>query len=163
MKEEIRKVYHCDFCKRVSTNRGAMVIHEKACKKNPANIPLCFGCYWFNESDWEETITYRDPETDMKRSVSIAVKTCKLTGNEMFWKLFGSKAKAVESKGWVRCPMQTGSCEGFLSFDEAKEIKKHLLESKPEYKKDIFYRIFSDVELTPEMVKKYRDEGTVSD
>lgn len=39
-----QKVYKCDFCGRLSLNKGAMTIHEINCKKNPKNCTDCASC-----------------------------------------------------------------------------------------------------------------------
>lgn len=44
MKTKIERVYHCEFCNKISINKGAMTWHEKKCKSNPNNQHSCFGC-----------------------------------------------------------------------------------------------------------------------
>jgi len=38
MKEKIKKVYYCDFCKRHTLTINSMVKHEKHCTLNPNRI-----------------------------------------------------------------------------------------------------------------------------
>ena len=44
MKKSIETVYRCDYCTKISKSAGAMIQHEKYCKKNPEFIHPCFMC-----------------------------------------------------------------------------------------------------------------------
>ena len=44
MKKENITIYSCEHCSKVSRYGGAIIAHEKSCKKNPANINACVGC-----------------------------------------------------------------------------------------------------------------------
>lgn len=44
MKKSIETVYKCDHCTKISKSAGAMIQHEKYCKKNPEFIHPCFMC-----------------------------------------------------------------------------------------------------------------------
>ena len=44
MKKSIETVYRCDHCTKISKSAGAMIQHEKYCKKNPEFIHPCFTC-----------------------------------------------------------------------------------------------------------------------
>ena len=39
-----KPVYKCDFCGKISLGKGAMVVHEMNCKKNPKNWVDCASC-----------------------------------------------------------------------------------------------------------------------
>lgn len=51
MKEELKTVYRCDYCKQTRFVKRAMEQHERFCMKNPDNVPMCFkganGCKHF--------------------------------------------------------------------------------------------------------------------
>lgn len=38
--------YKCDYCGKISSKAGAMMTHEKHCRKNPHNDNLCLRCGW---------------------------------------------------------------------------------------------------------------------
>lgn len=44
MKEETKKVYHCDFCKKILFLKHAMAKHETMCNNNPKNWDACINC-----------------------------------------------------------------------------------------------------------------------
>ena len=44
MKKSIETVYKCDHCTKISKPAGAMIQHEKYCKKNPEFMHPCFMC-----------------------------------------------------------------------------------------------------------------------
>lgn len=44
MKTDVRTVYHCEHCNKISLNKGAMTLHEDKCKRNPVNRAYCIGC-----------------------------------------------------------------------------------------------------------------------
>ena len=44
MKTDVRTVYHCEHCNKISLNKGAMTLHEDKCKRNPVNRSYCIGC-----------------------------------------------------------------------------------------------------------------------
>lgn len=41
---ENKPIYKCEYCSKVSLNKGAMVLHERACGKNPENHMMCSSC-----------------------------------------------------------------------------------------------------------------------
>ncbi len=44
MKIDVRTVYHCEHCKKISLSKGAMTLHEDKCRFNPLNRSYCIGC-----------------------------------------------------------------------------------------------------------------------
>lgn len=38
--------YKCDYCGKISSKAGAMMTHERHCRKNPHNDNLCLRCGW---------------------------------------------------------------------------------------------------------------------
>lgn len=53
MKTDVRTVYHCEHCNKISLNKGAMTLHEDKCKRNPVNRPYCIGCKHLTVEDIE--------------------------------------------------------------------------------------------------------------
>lgn len=41
---KIKEIYICEHCDRRYFRKHACLKHEPVCKKNPENIPACFGC-----------------------------------------------------------------------------------------------------------------------
>lgn len=50
------KVYKCEYCNRLSVNKGGMVRHEICCKRNPINKTPCASCKYLDKA-----IEYYDP------------------------------------------------------------------------------------------------------
>lgn len=53
MKTDVRTVYHCEHCNKISLNKGAMTLHEDKCKRNPVNRSYCIGCKHLTVEDIE--------------------------------------------------------------------------------------------------------------
>jgi len=53
MKEEIKAVYSCDFCKKKLFRKGAMTRHERFCTSNPMNFTKCTLCKFIVEDKKE--------------------------------------------------------------------------------------------------------------
>ena len=53
MKTDVRTVYHCEHCNKISLNKGAMTLHEDKCKRNPVNRSNCIGCKHLTVEDIE--------------------------------------------------------------------------------------------------------------
>lgn len=53
MKTDVRTVYHCAHCNKISLNKGAMTLHEDKCKRNPVNRSYCIGCKHLTVEDIE--------------------------------------------------------------------------------------------------------------
>jgi len=53
MKTDVRTVYHCEHCNKISLNKGAMTLHEDKCKRNPVNRSYCIGCKHLSVEDIE--------------------------------------------------------------------------------------------------------------
>lgn len=53
MKTDVRTVYHCEHCNKISLNKGAMTLHEDKCKRNPVNRSYCIGCRHLTVEDIE--------------------------------------------------------------------------------------------------------------
>ena len=44
MRTDVRTVYHCEHCNKISLSKGAMTLHEDKCRRNPLNRACCIGC-----------------------------------------------------------------------------------------------------------------------
>ena len=53
MNTDVRTVYHCEHCNKISLNKGAMTLHEDKCKRNPVNRSYCIGCKHLTVEDIE--------------------------------------------------------------------------------------------------------------
>lgn len=53
MKTDVRTVYHCEHCNKISLNKGAMTLHEDKCNRNPVNRSYCIGCKHLTVEDIE--------------------------------------------------------------------------------------------------------------
>lgn len=53
MKTDVRTVYHCEHCNKISLNKGSMTLHEDKCKRNPVNRSYCIGCKHLTVEDIE--------------------------------------------------------------------------------------------------------------
>lgn len=53
MKTDVRTVYHCEHCNKISLNKGAMTLHEDKCKRTPVNRSYCIGCKHLTVEDIE--------------------------------------------------------------------------------------------------------------
>lgn len=53
MKTDVRTVYHCEHCNKISLSKGAMTLHEDKCKFNPLNRSYCIGCKHLDVKDIE--------------------------------------------------------------------------------------------------------------
>lgn len=53
MKEVVKKVYYCDFCKKKGLSKYAMVKHELFCNSKPENFPSCSGCSHLEQTEIE--------------------------------------------------------------------------------------------------------------
>ena len=61
MKKSIETVYRCDHCTKISKSAGAMIQHEKYCKKNPEFIHPCFMCLHLESNKVVLDSYYEDP------------------------------------------------------------------------------------------------------
>ena len=61
MKKSIETVYKCDHCTKISKSAGAMIQHEKYCKKNPEFRHPCFMCLHLESNKVVLDSYYDDP------------------------------------------------------------------------------------------------------
>lgn len=58
MIEETRKIYRCQYCKKVYLLKHFAEKHELICDKNPKNNRICYGCEYLTK----KTIRYENLE-----------------------------------------------------------------------------------------------------
>jgi hypothetical protein len=58
MKESIKTVFQCDFCKKTKFTRHAMKVHEARCGGNPDNYTACSDCIYLENI--KITISYSE-------------------------------------------------------------------------------------------------------
>lgn len=58
MKESIKPVYYCEFCKKHGLSKSQMLKHERFCSQNPANDTICSLCT--NCQPISKTFTYNE-------------------------------------------------------------------------------------------------------
>lgn len=67
MKEVVKKVYYCDFCKKKGLSKHAMTKHEEYCTHKPENQSACSGCSNLEETTIEYTAFYFDGYNEVER------------------------------------------------------------------------------------------------
>lgn len=72
MKEEIKKVYSCDYCKKKYFNKHFAEKHEFACYLNPENFRPCFTCEYITNKKVDIFSGIADQNgQEMERQVSV--------------------------------------------------------------------------------------------
>ena len=143
-----KTIFKCDYCNKISLNKGAMAMHEKHCKRNPNNKTMCDDCYWMcyiyeKQHFFVETMLF-DEEFD------IPIRECVFCG-KMYAKLKGLLAAEVEAEGWQKQPSISRGCKYYLNDEVAIKIKEWAETLKDNGK--IFCKF--DVNLSPEIVSRY--------
>lgn len=130
-----KTVYKCSFCGRISLSKGAMVVHEMNCKKNPQNWTDCAFCDYLKveRRKIENTegqrckrcqyydIDYEDygycectkEDSDCDGSLYITDFICEKTGKKMYYEKkvrMMSRQKREEIINRCDCPMPS-KCE----------------------------------------------------
>lgn len=125
-------VYKCEHCNKISLNAGAMKHHERACCKNPNNMPMCDDCHWidypYNTNDEPlkqlfEVTFYEGTQAERVNQYDLVVCECPFYGR-LYTKLHGLLEVAVEEEGWMKKPSKIQGCCHFLSIDTALKIIK---------------------------------------
>ena len=128
MKKATKTVYECEFCGKLSYNAGAMHNHEARCKKNPVNIPRCWGC---EHLVWEPEPIEVPYERFCYGLVSEGVmkvenRRCAKTGCVMYSILTSERKLAdLQAEGFVRMPSLAEGCPDF------KDVPKIVTELWP--------------------------------
>ena len=117
MTEKETRIYICEHCGKHSLSKGAMTLHERACHKNPKNMPVCFYCYWFKHKPIPTVFTvpneWYDPEgygCKPYKDFELETYECEVTHKNLYWKFKGKKEKPLIKEGWERCPMMRDGC-----------------------------------------------------
>ena len=151
--------YKCDYCSRMSSNAGAMAIHEKACRHNPSNRRMCDNCHWISYPDETQHFKIEEEYTVLK--YDLAIMDCRYYG-KMYAKLHGELEVMVQDEGWMKMPSVAMGCVHHLSYEDKNLIqdwarrnaKPVRLRSFPEsHLAPIFSR--HEIEVTPELAYEY--------
>lgn len=109
--------YKCEFCGKTSLRRHNMESHERACRKNPKNRPMCYNCAHKVFKGEQEEITgywyhYDGEHEDTKL---FNCDKCKCTGNKMFnpYHLNEFWKENLEDEGWIPMPSEFEGCPNF--------------------------------------------------
>ena len=86
--------YKCDHCSKVTSTKGSMTKHERACWKNEANKHKCF--------EWCENLN-RESVNDLEGSH--IEFTCKAT-NEKMYSYKAEFVKSIDKTGLKRMPLE---------------------------------------------------------
>jgi hypothetical protein len=108
MKTEQRTVFICEYCQKKMFGKGAMVRHEKYCKKNPNNQHKCF--QWCKHLEMEKI-----REVDEMGMYNRTWFTCKAKQNQAMYSYKFEKNTSKpkdELNGLERMPLE---CEHFKS------------------------------------------------
>lgn len=73
MKEKLKKVYYCDYCKKHWLVKTYMEYHESICSKNPANDRPCFHCRHLGKN---EVVIYGEYRNGQEYSFNLEVLYC---------------------------------------------------------------------------------------
>lgn len=96
------KIYKCEYCGKRMFGKGAMVIHERMCNKNPKNRHMCFKyCKHLDRVPNELVDEYGDSYNGGSKFI------CKKTGKEMYsYKLERFKKNEYRKKNKTRMPLK---------------------------------------------------------
>lgn len=121
MKKQVLTVYVCDHCGKISRSAGALTLHERRCKKNPAMRPLCYNCknYYKTTVGDEQSITFisHDPNFGEIQSMKFFQKNkCTCLSVYLFngCRMYEETKQALMGKDlWRQMPTETTGCEHF--------------------------------------------------
>lgn len=85
MKQQIRSVYICEFCKKAYFSKFHARRHEERCYKNPVNNRPCFHCLFLDKQDVEIEGYHTNRTVSLffckKRAINLYPPICELKGN----------------------------------------------------------------------------------
>lgn len=121
MKKQVLTVYVCDHCGKISRSAGALTLHERWCKKNPAMRPLCYNCknYYKTTVGDEQSITFisHDPNFGEIQSMKFFQKNkCTCLSVYLFngCRMYEETKQALMGKDlWHQMPTEATGCEHF--------------------------------------------------
>lgn len=97
--------FKCDFCGKRQFRKGDMTLHERWCKKNPANMHKCFQyCKHLvkDKEDYDVELSF-DEGYSSKRTIFI----CGLTGQKMYSSIAERrKLPVVNEPDTIRMPLE---------------------------------------------------------
>lgn len=122
MKKQVLTVYVCDHCGKISRSAGALTLHERCCKKNPAMRPLCYNCknYYKTTAGDEQPITTTrwDPSfgeiistKEFRKNQCSFLMVYLFNGCKMYDET--KKALLMGKDKWHQMPTETTGCEHF--------------------------------------------------
>jgi hypothetical protein len=94
MKTKVETVYHCEFCNKVSINKGAMTRHVSKCRENPNNQHSCFTCKYLVVEEPEYEFPYY--------SFTCENEKCKFYNKELH--TYRLDDDPVRTEGLIRMP-----------------------------------------------------------
>lgn len=71
MKEQIKKVYSCDFCKKKFFRKHFAEKHEETCYLNPLNFRKCLDCGYLTKKNIELTDGYHWDGSERTRELEL--------------------------------------------------------------------------------------------
>lgn len=139
-----KAVYKCSFCGKISLSKGAMIVHEINCKKNPQNGTDCASCEYlkverhivegtrgnrcrrcqYHYVDYENygySECTREDDFECDGSLYITDFICEKTGKKMYYEKkvrMMRKEKREEIIKRCDCPMPV-NCETFKKERES--------------------------------------------
>lgn len=119
MKKQVLTVYVCDHCGKISRSAGALTLHERCCKKNPAMRPLCYGCKFFESSADTENVPcyYGDPWEGETITFTLTPNRCIKKGCKLYNGLRWRKERLTQIKTnlyqYAPMPSVADGCEHF--------------------------------------------------
>ena len=60
MEEKLKRIYRCDYCRKIYQVKAWAVVHEKRCYNNPENDRPCFSCESLEKR--KTTVWFEDQE-----------------------------------------------------------------------------------------------------
>lgn len=111
MKTVTKEMYKCDHCAKWYHRKHAATIHEKACKKNPANKRPCFDCVHL---DYKHKTVYDDHPYAGEIETTLKLLHCSKFNAFIYPPTVGAKGNAFDlgDDDNVEMPIE---CNGFKS------------------------------------------------
>jgi len=81
MKELLKKVYYCEFCKKKGMRKHLIQSHEQICWGNPAARPACADCQHLTSEQFERERYH--PTGDVTYTKGIPTPWCKLYNKQI--------------------------------------------------------------------------------
>lgn len=116
MKTSTGKIYHCDYCGKLSVSAGAMTIHERSCSKNPVNDTLCKNCVHCNRYE-DQIMIYGEEGPYLQKTVDFS---CSISHVKMYspkvLRMNEEKKKQIISRCSFMMPTASTGCSTYLKI-----------------------------------------------